>query len=190
MMPLLKQMINVYWDMLCFKRSPLDTPDSSMMLYIAVGLSLLMSMAQLSLSYYLGKVALPFWVSIGMIIIQLLLAFGYTRFILWTQNKLYHWQKMITCWVMMLFLLDGFAFLFMLMIFTLHAMGFVVVLQKAIIFLSIVVGIVLSFWQISFSIRLYRIFMNQTIWFAVGVYLGWFGLNFLLLSFFRTLFKV
>ena len=190
MIVLLKQMIEVYWDMLCFKRSPLDTPDSSMMLYIAVALSLLMSFGQLSLSYHLGKVSLPFWASIGMIVIQLMLAFGYTRFILWTQSKLHHWQKMISCWVMMLFMLDTFAFLFMLMIFVLHLMGFVVFLQKSIIFLSIVVGIILSFWQIALSIRLYRIFMNQTLWFAIGVYLGWFGLNFLLLGFFRTLFKV
>lgn len=190
MMLLLKQMIEVYWNMLCFKRSPLDTPDSSMMLSIAVGLSLLMSLGQLSLSYSLGKVSLPYWASICMIVIQLMLAFGYTRFILWTQNKLNCWQRMITCWMMMLFMLDGFAFLFMLMIFLLHTMGFIVILQKAIIFLSVFVGIILSFWQISFSIRLYRIFMNQALWFAVGVYLGWFGLNFLLLSFFRTLFKV
>ena len=189
MMPLLKQMIDVYWSMLCFKRSPLDTPDSRMMLLIAFGLSLFTSLAQLSISYHLGKVSLPFWASMGMILIQLILAFAYTRFILWTQNKLASWQKMITCWVMMLFILDSFACLFMLIIFVLHALGCIVVLQKAIILLSIVVGIVLSFWQIAFSIRLYRVFMNQTIWFAVGVYLGWFGLNFLLLSFFRTLFK-
>lgn len=190
MIPMFKQMIEVYWDTLCFKRSPIDTPDSSVMLGLAVILSLLMSLGQLSLSYHLGKVSMPFWASMSMVVLQLILAFAYLRFILWTQNKISSWQKMMTCWVMMLFLLDGFAFLFMFMIWILHALGIIVSLQKLIISLSIVVGIVLSFWQISFSIRLYRIFLQQTIWFAVGVYLGWFGLNFLLLSFFRTLLKV
>jgi hypothetical protein len=190
MTPLLKEMIKVYWEMITFKRSPLDTPDSTMMLLIAIGLSLSISLGQLVVSFNLGKLTMPLWVSILMIISQLILAFLYIRFILWTQNKQMVWQKLMTCWVMMLFILDSLAFLMMLLILVIDAFGLLMVLQKGVIFLSIVVGFVLSFWQISFSVRLYQLFLNQSVFFAIGVYLGWFGLNFLYLTFLRTLLQI
>jgi hypothetical protein len=188
MIALLKQMIDVYWNMLIFKRSPLNTPDAPMMLGIAVALSLIVSGVQLVLSYSLGKMTIPFWASILLIIAQIGLAFAYVGFILWTQNQLTVWRKMMTCWMMMLFQLDGLALLFMFFILALNLFGWMVVLQKGIIVLSLIVGLLLSFWQVTLSVRLYQIFLQKTMLFAFAVYLGWFGVNFLFLMTFKTLF--
>jgi hypothetical protein len=95
---------------------------------------------------------------------------------------------MMTCWMMMLFQLDGLALLFMFFILILNLLGWVVVLQKGIIVLSLIVGLLLSFWQVTLSVRLYQIFLQKTMLFAFAVYLGWFGVNFLFLMTFKTLF--
>lgn len=188
MIPLLKQMINVYWNMLLFKRSPVATPDSAIMLGIAVLLSLIISSSQLFLSYSLGKLSLSLGASILLIVLQMSLAFLYVVFIFWTQNCLNQWRKFMTCWLMMLFQLDSMALFFMLLILLFNLFGLVAVLQKFIILISLGMGLLLSFWQVALSVRLYQTFLQKNILFALAIYLGWFGVNFLFLMSFKTLF--
>jgi len=184
------EMIKVYWQMITFKRSPLETPDSIVMLVIAITLSLIVSCGQFLVGYRLGKMTMSFGPSLLMICSQLLLLYIYIRFILWSQNLAHLWQKFMTCWVMMLVMLDCLALSLMVFILVLYGFGLLGALQKVVMFISVSVGVILSFWQVTFSVRLYQTMLNKKILFAVGIYLGWFGINFLYLTFMRTLFKI
>jgi hypothetical protein len=171
MMQLFHQIIDVYWRVLCFKKIPSETPNSSFMLGLGIILSICISFIQLGISNQVASLSMSLPLSIGMVFAQLGLFALYTRLVLWSQNALSEWTRLCTCWVMMLFFLDSMALLVML----------AVQIKQVVVIFSLASGIALSFWQIIFTIRLFASILKKTNFLAFVIYLGWFGINFLFL---------
>jgi len=190
MIQLFHQIIDAYWRVLCFKKSPFETPHSAFMLILGLMLSVCVSIAQLFISNQLAGLSLSLVLSIGMILAQLSLFLLYSRLVLWSQNALDQWIRLCTCWVMMLFFLDSMALLVMLVVYLLNALGLLSQIKQVVVVLSVASGIALSFWQIVFTIRLLMNLMKKSSLVAVGIYLGWFGINFLFLLSIKNIFQV
>ncbi|NDH08936.1 MAG: hypothetical protein EBY16_04865 [Gammaproteobacteria bacterium] len=190
MIQLFHQIIDVYWRVLCFKKSPFETPHSAFMLGMGVLLSICVSMAQLFISNQLAGLSLSLALSIGMILAQLGLFLLYSRLVLWSQNALDQWIRLCTCWVMMLFFLDGIALLVMLLVYLLNVLGLLSHIKQVMVVLTLASGIALSFWQIVFTMRLLMSILKKSSLVALGIYLGWFGINFLFLLSIKNIFQV
>lgn len=187
-MQLFHQIIDVYWRVLCFKKSPAETPNSSLMLWLGIMLSISISLIQLLISNQVAGLSMSLSLSIAMVFAQLGLFFLYTRLVLWSQNALTEWTKLCACWVMMLFFLDSMALMVMLFVYVLHTIGVLSQIKQVIVVLSLASGIALSFWQIVFTIRLFGNILKKSSVVAFGIYLGWFGINFLFLITIKNIF--
>ena len=190
MMQLFQQIIDVYWQVLRFKQTPLATPHSVVMLVLAILISIAVSFIQLCIANLIAGLSLSFVLSIGMILAQLGLFLLYSRLALWSQNALDQWIRLCTCWAMMLVFLDSMALVVMLLFYLLTVLGVFSQVKQVMMMVSAVSGIMLSFWQIVFTIRLFMTLMQKTSLVASGIYLGWFGVNFLFLLSIKNIFQV
>ena len=190
MMQLLHQIIDVYWRVLCFKKAPVATPHSALMLGLGILLSIIISMTQLLMSSQVASLSMSLSLSMSMVFAQIILFLLYTRLVLWSQNVLHEWIKLCTCWVMMLFFLDSMALLVMFFVYLLNAVGLLSQIKQVMVILSLASGLALSFWQIVFTIRLFASILNKSNLVAFGIYMGWFGINFLFLLTIKNLFQI
>jgi hypothetical protein len=190
MLHFLYQVFLTYWQVLCFKRSPKDTPNSILMLGVAFLLSLGITALQMGLA--LGIQDKPGSLLEGLIfpLVQVLLFWVYLHFILWVFNKQKFAIIIMTNWLMMLFFLDSMALLFMLLIVGIKIMSGMAALTSIMMYMSIFFGLLFSIWQVSFSVQLLKTFIEKPL-FQVGfLYLGWIGINFLLILAIKQLFHM
>lgn len=190
MLHFLYQVFHTYWQVLCFKRTPKDTPHSFIMLGIAFLLSMGITALQMGLA--LGIQDKPGSVLEGMIfpLVQVALFWCYLQLILWAFNKQQHALVIMTNWLMMLFFLDAMGLLFMLLIVAIKVIGGVAALTSIMMYMGIVVGLIFSIWQVSFSVQLLKIYLEKPLIQIGLLYLGWIGINFLLILSIKRLFHV
>lgn len=181
MIAMLKQIIVVYWDVLCFKRSPLTTPTSKTMLGIALCLTLFVGGLQLQLAKMINTTEVSFLTVLASMFIQIALFALYSRIILKVHQADKYFMQLFICWLMMLFFLDFMSSAIMGLFIGLGSLGFASLVHSALLYFSLVLGIVFSLWQVSFIVHLFRIFLKQTMWMALLFYLGWLLINYLYL---------
>jgi uncharacterized membrane protein len=190
MMQLFHQIIDVYWRVLCFKKSPSATPHSALMLVLGMLLSVGISLSQLLISNQVAPQTMPLGLSISLIFVQLSLFLLYARLVLWSQNALGEWVRLCTCWVMMLFFLDSMALMVMLLVYALNLLGVLSLIKQIMVVLTLISGIMLSVWQIVFTLRLFASILNKSNLMAFAIYMGWFGINFLCLVAIKNVFQL
>lgn len=185
MINFLKQIFMVYGEVVLFKRAPANTPQSTLMLWMSIFLASFISFLQLWLSSSFGKLPIPMSISLWMAIFQLGLFLGYMRLVLWSQNALDVWVQLCTCWLMMLFLLDLAAFSFSLVVLGLSWVGITTYIRPLLGWLGIITGLMFSIWQVFFTLKLLKELIQKPMLFAVMVYIGWLGINFLMVILFK-----
>lgn len=190
MLHFLHQVFFTYWQVLCFKQNPKNTPNSLLMLGVAFLLSMGITALQMGLA--LGIQDKPGSLLEGLLfpLVQVGLFWVYLQFILWVFNKQKYAITMMTNWLMMLFFLDSMALLFMLFIVAIKLIGGVAALTSIMMYISMFFGLFFSLWQVSFSVQLLKTFIEKPILQAGLLYLGWIGINFLLILAIKQLFHM
>jgi hypothetical protein len=181
MIAMLKQIIIVYWEVLCFKRSPLTTPTSKTMLGIALCLTLFVGGLQFHLAKMINTTQVSVLTVLASLFIQIALFAFYSQIILRTQKSEKYFMQLFICWLMMLFFLDFMSSAIMGIFVGLGSLGFASSIHSVLLYFSLVLGIVFSLWQVSFIVHLFRVFLKQTVWMALLFYLGWMLINYLYL---------
>jgi hypothetical protein len=187
MFEMFKQIITVYWEVLCFKRSPLTTPASMMMLNIALSLILIVGVFQFQLTKLLNTTPISFFSVIGSIILQIALFAIYSRVVLKIQKADKYYMQLFICWLMMLFFLDLISSLLMCVMVGFSYFGFAAFVNSFLIYFAFVFGIIFSLWQVSFIVHLFRVFLKLSIWMGLLYYLGWLLLNYLYLIILKSI---
>jgi hypothetical protein len=187
MVAMLKQIISVYWQVLCFKKSPEDTPSSPVMCGIALCLTLAASLLQYQLASVVSRGSGSVFLVLLVTFIQVLLFSIYTRFVLWTNNAGRSFLQLLTCWLMMMFFLDIISSILMAVLLGISQLGLAQVINQFLQTLGIAFGIVFSIWQVTFVIHLFKVFLRKNFLVGLLIYLGWLGINYLLLMLLKGL---
>ena len=181
MVTMLKQIIITYWQVLCFQRSPEDTPSSTMMSGIALCLALAAAILQYQLASFLTTGTASTLLILLITLVQVSLFAAYGRLVLWSNNASHHFFRLMTCWLMMLFFLDVISSLVMGLLLGVGHMGTGQTLAQFTQTLGLAFGIVFSIWQVTFIVQLYRVLTRQNFLLALLIYIGWLGVNYLFL---------
>lgn len=176
-----KQIISVYWQVLCFKKSPEDTPSSAVMCGIALCLTLAAAVLQYQLASAVQAGSGSIFIVLVVTLVQVLMFSIYSRFVLWTNNATRFFFQLLSCWLMMMFFLDIISSALMAILLGISHLGLADVINRVLQTLGLAFGIVFSIWQVTFVINLFKVFLRQNFLVALLIYLGWLGVNYLLL---------
>ena len=178
-MTLLYQIVFEYWQVLGFKRSPLATPNSPLMLGIGILLALLAAGMKYYFNGFIGTMHFSLGVFCLALVFEFVLMAMYIRAVLWMHQAQDNFLAFMTCWVMMMFFLDT------IMIFTmgcsmgLQALGLIQYSSVSFMMIATIIGLVLSLWQIIYVVYLFKSFIKCPIWQGMVFYLGWLLINYL-----------
>lgn len=186
-MPIFRQILVEYWQVLCFRRLPQETPKSLLMLMIAIGLVFL----ALTLEYYIAQSMQVTHLSLGVLFFSLLIQLGfiaiYTRIVLWLHQSLEYFLPFMTCWVMMMFFLDLMSSAAMGLIMAMQSLGLTKIFFISIAKFGAILGIMLSLWQVTFVVYLLMRFLKLPFWKGFLLYLGWLLMNYMYLLVLKTI---
>ena len=180
-----KQIFQVYTEIVFFKRPPVNSPESIMMLCIAFFLANVMTLLHLMLNSWIGQMTVSMNLSLFMAMFQILLFLIYMRLVLWSQNLLSVWIKMCTCWLMMLFIFDLLGLTLAIFILGFSLLDVLTFIKPLLGWVGIIAGMVFAIWQVFFTMHLFKELLCKSIFFVLMIYIGWLGLNVLFIMLFK-----
>ncbi len=179
MLKLFQQILVEYWQVLCFKRSPKDTPKSTMMVMIALALAF----GAMTLEYFLARLMDVTHLSFATLCFSLLVQIGlitvYIRIVLRVHQNTSDFLPFFICWLMMMFFLDSISSLVMASIIGFQFLGITKILSISLLSMGMVLGIMLSLWQVTYLVYLLIHFLKLPFWQAFIYYLGWLLINYI-----------
>ena len=170
-MNLILQMLKVYGEVTLFKRSPKDTPSSSMMLVIALIFVILTTLLQLSLVFEFDLSSLSFWSQFIFVGVDLLVFAGFIWAVLRYLGQRADFKQMLTAWLMFVGMIDLGLCLVMVLVLAFKSFAAV-----RILFLIFTLGF--SLWSVIFMLNLFRSFFTPVVWKAALIYLIWMLIHF------------
>lgn len=170
-MNLILQMLKVYGELTLFKRSPKDTPSSTLMLGVAILFAALATLFQLALVFEFDLSSLSLWSQFTFVGLDILLFSGFIWVVLRYFGHTTDFKRMLTAWLMFVGFLDFGLCLVMLVVLVLKAWTMV-----RILFVIFTLGF--SIWSVIFMLNLFRNFFTPVVWKAAIIYLIWMLIHF------------
>jgi len=160
------EMLKVYAQVVVFKRSPNNTPSSSLLMGLALVMVFILTAIQLSIAHALS------WQQYAFLLLDMGLLALFLYLVLYVLRRPQDFIPMFTVWLMFVFYLN-----LMLVASMLVVLGLKTFMTGAgMVFLILTMG--LSLWSIAFMIYLFASFFTPVVWQAVLIYLVWILLHF------------